>query len=261
MLKPESPLHSLMRRQSYAFLVAALAAASVLIILGAQAEHTHPLWSRLLITMGSSGFGTCFGLVIGTVTGASAVTRIKELVESTVDSSLLAEESALDRFRTVVHHYLKTRVAGKSVWRYRTLDFSRVSPKGKLFASLNVRGPDSQPHSYLLEGYLVSERLVVIQRPAAGTEHPAIHVYPFAGQRFRDVIVGTVYLQSWDGDELETEALMSFVPLEIAGTAKYEQGTLPDACFAALDEKWERCAQAARLNRPAAPEAHPVAGA
>lgn len=251
MANPESPLYKLLRKQSLAFLAAAVLASLSLILVGALLEKTDLLVSRLVITLGSSGLGTCMGLVFGSLTGSSALQRVKELVENTLTSSLTAPDSELQPFRKVWHHYLSTKINGKTVWRYRTIDFSKTVVPGKLIANLQVPGPDGKTHQYFIEAFIAAPRVVFVQKAAVGAEAPVIHVYPYATEHFRAVVAGTVFLQSWDGDRLSVRALMSASPIALGTTRVATEGTLADTTFGTLDEIWSKQAEQLGLCVPA----------
>lgn len=236
MTQPQSPLYKLLRKQSLAFLAAAVLASFCLILIGALLEQSDPLWSRLLITLGGSGMGTCLGLVFGSLTGSSALQRVKELVEKTLNSSLNAPEDELDAFRKLWHHYVVTRIDGKPVWRYRTIDFSKTVIPGKLIASLTVPGPDGRPHGYMIEAFLSPPRLMFVQKAVVGAEVPVVHVYPFATEHFWEVVAGSAFLQAWDGERLGVPVMMSTVPIGLG--AAHSEGTLPESTYAKLDEIW-----------------------
>ena len=238
MLKPENQLQRLFRRQAVAFLIAAIFAGLMAIVLGFNIEPTHPTYAKILVTIGSSGLGTCFGLAIGTITGSSAVYRIKELVESSLMSAISTDPDSLAPMQAIWHHYVRTSIDGKPTWRYRVLDFSRADLAGKLFTSLSAQAPDGSNHNYLVEGFIVSPRLILIQSPRIGTEIPIVHVYPFATEQFRTVIAGIAFLQAWDGKIMQSPVLMSKSKLLIP-TADYKEGqSVSETAFAKLDELW-----------------------
>lgn len=245
MSQAESPLYKLLRKQSLAFLAAAVLASVCLILIGAMVEARDTLSSRLLLTLGSSGLGTCLGLVFGSLTGSSALHRVKDLVEKTLSSALHAAEDELQPLRRVWHHYLVTRIEGRAVWRYRQIDFSRTIVPGKLLATLTVPGPNNRPHTYTIEAFVAAPRAVFVQKSTRGAEAPAIHIYPFATEHFRAVIAGAAYLQTWDGNPLGVPVLMSETPIDLGVEAPAE-GTLPEAAYAKLDALWSK--QAAQLG-------------
>jgi hypothetical protein len=245
MAKVESRVHGLLRRQSVAFLIAALLASSLASLLGSQVTKSHPVLSQLLILLGGSGLGTCFGLVFGSLSNASAVQHIRELIEESMQSAFNAPDEDLDPYRKVWHHYLMTRIEGKVVWRYRTLDFSRLHVPRKLVTAFEVAGIDDRKHRYHVEAYIAPPRMLFLQRAAAGTEPPIIHIYPTATEGFRPQHAGLAFLKSWDGDFLCTPVLMSESPLDL-GVAVSREGTLPDETFDKLDALWAR--EAARVG-------------
>jgi hypothetical protein len=239
MLTPEPRVHKILRRQSVAFLITAAVSSLCLVLIGVIIEASNAVASKVIIVIGSSGLGTCFGLVFGSITGSSAIMRIKELIETSISSSLQSSEHTLEPYRKVWHSYLRTRIEGRMVWRYRMIDFSRFAPSGKLIATLTVPGTDSSMHTYYVEAYLVRSRLIIVQNAAQGSEEPVIGIYPSAGQHFRSLIAGVIYLQAWDGAQFLTAGLMSSSPL-LNGKQSYPIGTLPDEVFNKLDEMWER---------------------
>lgn len=237
LIRPETRIQKLLRKQSTAFLITAIIASLCFVLIGLLIEQKSVIASRILIIFGSSGLGTCFGLVFGSITGASAINRITDLIETTLNSSLNSSEDALEPFRKPWHHYLCTKIEDEYVWRYRVIDFSRLAPSGKLVAVLVVPGPGDTFHTYHLEAFLVGSRLLIAQNAASGTEEPAIGVYPSAADRFRSIICGIVYLQTWDGSQFITAALMSQLPL-LEKTPKI--GTLPKSTYANLNELWKK---------------------
>ncbi len=250
MLTPEPRAHQILRRQSVAFLITAAVSSLCLVLIGVMIETSNAVGSKIIIIVGSSGLGTCFGLVFGSITGSSAIMRIKELIEASVSSSLQSSDQALEPYRKVWHSYLRTRIDGRKVWRYRMIDFSRFAPSGKLIATLTVPGTDSSTHTYYVEAYLVRSRLIVVQNAAQGSEEPVIGVYPSAGQHFRSFLAGIIYLQAWDGSQFLTAGLMSSSPL-VSGKQSYPIGTLPDETFSDLDQLWEREARGLGISADA----------
>jgi hypothetical protein len=208
-ITPETKVQKLLRKQSTAFLISAMLSSICIVLIGVIIEQKSALASRILIILGSSGMGTCLGMVFGSITGSSAVNRITELVESTLSSSIYAKEESLEGLRKTWNHYLCTKIGDEYVWRYRVIDFSRIVPSGKLVAILSVPGPDGLSHVYHLEAFITGSRLVIVQTAASGTEEPVISVYPSASQRFRSLICGFTYIQSWNGSQFLTASMMS----------------------------------------------------
>ncbi|MDE2401168.1 MAG: hypothetical protein KGL90_05850 [Burkholderiales bacterium] len=245
MTQLESRFHKLLRQQSFAFLGAALLASVLAALLGSRIAKDQPVLSQLLLMFGGSGLGTCFGLVFGSLTKATAVQHITALIEESLHNPFNAPDQELDPFRKVWHHYLMTKMDGKVIWRYRTMDFARLRVPRKLVATFEVTGTDATKHTYHVEAFLASPRLMFIQRAAVGAEPPIIHVYPTATELLRPQHAGIAYLKSWEGEYLSVPVLMSEKPLQL-GTPIAKEGTLPDATFQALDELWAR--EAARVG-------------
>lgn len=246
MAKVESRVHKLLRRNSVAFLIAASMTSILLVTVGSLLDSSHAIASKVLIVLGSSGLGTCFGLVFGGVFGASALQRVKELIEDSLSSSLAAPDHQLEEFRKTWHHYLLTKIGEHLVWRYRKLDFSRTSVPGKLVTAFNVQGPDGGLHTYNIEGYLAEPRLVFVETPSGGSEPPIVQIYPRATERFRRRHAGIALLQSWDGDNLMVPVLLCASPLTF-DNVKIQEGTLPEKTYASLNETWHKDASVAGL--------------
>lgn len=240
----EPPLHRLLRRQSVAFLAVATMASCLLISAGLLIDDAF--WSKLLVALGASALGTCFGIAFGSVWDASALQRVRELIEQSLSSSLSAPDHELEAFRKAWHHYIVTQIDKTPVWRYRKIDFSRTSVPGKLVTTFNVPGPQGHIHTYSIEGFLAEPRLIVVQTPSGGSEPPIIHIYPCATERFRSMHAGLALLQSWDGDHLTVPVLMCADPIDL-GHANVSEGTLPEDTYAKLNEIWKREAAAVGL--------------
>lgn len=253
----EPPLHRLLKRQSVLFLAVATIASSLLISTGLLVDNAF--WSTLLVVLGGSALGTCFGIVFGSVRDVSALQRVRELIEESLSSSLSAPDHELEAFRKAWHHYIVTQIDKTPVWRYRKIDLSRTSVPGKLVTTFNVPGPQGHIHTYSIEGFLAEPRLIVVQTPSGGSELPIIHVYPRAAERFRSRHAGLALLQSWDGDHLTVPVLMCDEPIDLEH-ANVSEGTLPGETYAKLNEIWEREAAAVGLVLVKNPEM-PVAKA
>lgn len=247
MITGETRTQKLLRKQSTAFLLSAMLSGFCLVFLGVIVEQKAAISSKILIILGSSGIGTCFGMVFGSVTGSSAVNRITELIESTLSSSIYAREDSLNGFRKVWNHYLCTKISGEYVWRYRIIDFTRIVPSGKLVAVLNVPGPDGSEHLYHLEAFITGSRLIIIQNAASGTEEPVVSVYPAASQGFRTLICGFTYIQSWDGSQFLTASMMSQRQL-IESRKNIKIGTVDSEHNTGLSDLWRREAESIGLG-------------
>jgi len=245
--KHEPPIHRLLRRQSFAFLGAAGLLSVCIIMIGLLLDSTHPSCSKLLVVLGGSGLGTCFGLVFGGVTDSSALQRVRELIENSLSSTLYAPDQELEQFRKTWHHYILTKIEKQVVWRYRKLDFSHTSVPGKLVTAFNVPDPDGDAHTYNIEGYLAEPRLMFVQTPSGGTELPIIHLYPRATERFRQRHAGIAFLQSWDGENLMVTVLICASPLEFDGV-KVSEGTMPKETYIVLNQIWQNEAKAVGLR-------------
>ena len=219
-----------------------MVASLCIVLLGVIIETNSTLASRVLIILGSSGLGTCFGMVFGSITGASAIARITDLIETTLDSSIYASDERLDDLRKKWNHYLCTKVGEEYVWRYRVIDFSLIVPSGKLVATLSVPGPDGLNHVYNLEAFISGSRLLIVQTAASGTEESIISVYPCALQRFRSAICGFTYIQSWDGSQFLTPSLMSQSQL-LDSKEPITIGTIDKKYNAILNSTWRKEAE------------------
>lgn len=236
-MKVESRYQRLLRRQSVAFLVAAGLASALMALLGWVIKPTQPLLAEVLVLFGSSGMGACFGMAFAGLGDASAVERIREIIEESLQGGFKVADADLDPYRKVWHHYLLTEVQGKYIWRYRLFDFSRVSVPGKLVATFDVKAPDGRKQRYHVEGYVASPRLMFVQKTSTGTEPPIVHIYPTATDAFGAMHAGVACLKSWGGKDLTVPVLMSEQPLKL-GRETHEEGTLPMATFHVLDEHW-----------------------
>ncbi len=245
MAKNEVQVQRLLKRQSVAFLIAAMIASFCLVLVGFLIESTSEIASRAVIVLGSSGLGTCFGLVFGSISGSSALARVASLVDTAFSSAIRSTEVELSPFRQVWHHYICTRSGDSIVWRYRQIDFSRFFPSDRLIATFDVPGPDGGSHNYYVEAYLVASRLVVVQKASAGSEEPVIGLYPCANQRFRSIVAGVNYLQTWNGEQTLMPAMMSTTPL-VGPATKKAIGTLSPDTYQQLNDKWS--AEAATLG-------------
>lgn len=236
-MKVESRYQRLLRRQSAAFLLAAVLATALMALLGWLIKPTQPLLAEVLVLFGSSGMGACFGMAFASLGDASAVERIREIIEESLQSGFKVADADLEPYRKVWHHYLLTEVQGKHIWRYRTFDFSRVNVPGKLVATFEVKTPDGRKQRYHVEAHVASPRLLFVQQTEAGTEPPIVHLYPTATDAFGALHAGVACLKSWGGKNLTVPVLMSGQPLKF-GVDVQEEGTLPASTFHILDERW-----------------------
>jgi hypothetical protein len=236
-MQVESRYQRLLRRQSTAFLLVAVLASALMALLGWVIKPTHPLLAEVLVLFGGSGMGACFGVTVASLGNASAVERVREIIEESLRSDFKVADADLAPYRKVWHHYLLTEVDGKYIWRYRTFDFSRVHVPGKLVAMFDVQSPDGRMQHYHIDAYVVAPRVLFIQKSATGTELPIVHIYPTATETFGSLHAGLACIKSWGGKELTVPVLMSEQPLKL-GNGAFEEGTLPDATFRILDERW-----------------------
>lgn len=236
-MKSESRYERLLRRQAKAFLLAAVLASALLALLGWLVKPHHPLLAEVLVLCGSSGMGACFGIAFAGFGDASAIERIRELIEGSLQSGFEVADADLDPYRKTWHHYLLTEAEGKYIWRYRTFDFSRVRVPGKLEATFDAATPDGRQQRYHVEAYVTAPRLVFVQKAATGTEPPIVHIYPTATDAFGAMHAGLACLKSWGGKDLTVPVLMSEQPLKL-GNGSHEEGTLPTSTFRVLDERW-----------------------
>ncbi|WP_193878921.1 hypothetical protein [Oculatella sp. LEGE 06141] len=221
----------------------------MLITAGLSLKSSQGFLSELFVAIGGGALGTCFGITFGSVSDASILQRIREMLEFSLEKTLSAPEQNLDEYRKVWHHYLMTKINNKFVWRYRQFDFARLSVPGKIVATLAVPDSQGKTHTYNIEGFLIGTRLIFVQLPAGGYEPPVIHLYPQAGEYFRSIHVGLATLQSWDGDHLTIPVVMCKDPLVFPGhSGQYpREGTLPDSIAIELDKLWLREAKNAGL--------------
>jgi len=234
----ESRYQRLLRRQAAAFLAAAALASVLMALLGWLIKPNHPTLAEVLVLFGSSGMGACFGMAFASLGDASAVERIREIVEASLQSGFKVSDADLGPYRKVWHHYLLTEVQGRQVWRYRVFDFSRVRVPGKLVATFEVKKiPVGGMQRYHVEAFVAPPRLLFVQKADAGSEPPIVHMYPMAGDAFASVHAGVACLKSWDGHDLTVPALMSDQPLKL-GQGTDEEGTLPTFTYRVLDERW-----------------------
>lgn len=236
-MQVESRYQRLLRRQSTAFLLVAVLASALAALLGWVIKPTHPLLAEVLVLFGGSGMGACFGVTFASLGNASAVERIREIIEESLHSGFKVADADLAPYRKIWHHYLLTEVQGKYIWRYRTFDFSRVHVPGKLVATFDVKTPDGREQRYHIEAYVASPRLLFVQKAATGTEPPIVHIYPTATDTFGSLHAGLACLKSWGSKELTVPVLMSEQPLKL-GNGAFEEGTLPASTFHILDERW-----------------------
>lgn len=171
MSKRGNSTYRLLQRQSTAFLIAATLASVLLITAGLSLKSSQNFLSELFVAIGGGALGTCFGITFGSVSDASILQRIREMLEFSLERTLSAPEQNLDEYRKVWHHYLMTKINDKFVWRYRQFDFARLSVPGKIVATLAVPDAQGKIHNYNIEGFLIGPRLIFFNSLLEGMSH------------------------------------------------------------------------------------------
>lgn len=244
-LKPY--LYKLLELQEKGLLIVGWILGFFIILTAVLLRSSFPLWAALLLALGASLLGTCSGQALARNFNASALQRVRELVENSLFSSLSASDQELEAFRRVWHHYLLTKFKGELIWRYRKLDFSKISVPGKLvMASFISPHPGvSRSITYDMEVFLVKTRLIFIQTPTSGEEPPIIHIYPRAGLGYRVTHAGLALLQDWDGDHLTVPVILQDKPIDLG--MPYEEGNLDPKTYQILNKIWKEEANGSEL--------------
>lgn len=217
-----------------------LALGSALAVIALLLAGRHP---STLVRISAGIVGALAGALVGaSVTivvhkrlNHSPLTQVRLLLERTVDSSMTSPEAEIADLRTTWHHYYRTLINQRSVWRYNTISFSRAPGVGSLSTETTLADPRETLHRYMIEAAVRGPRLIISQTPLHGREAATIEVYPHILYKFLAVHAGVGLMQTWDGDEITSRCILSQQPL-IQPTEKH---AVPDCHFSELDDAWE----------------------
>ncbi len=238
MTKIADSIERYIKRQSVSFLILAILAGLLMILVGVLLRPVSPMTYEIVLPFGSSILGVAIGMAFGSLFDATHLHQIKTLLHNTLQSSIYSADDVLDFYRRPMHHYFRTVTDGVAVWRYRVYNFDLIETPGKLTCAISVDRPSGQGTVvYRIEGFVSAQRLILVQRASAGAEPPIVQVFPHGGDQFRTKFAGTSLLKSWDGDDLIVPSLLSQTPLT---SVPVPVGSVPEAENARLYGEWQK---------------------
>jgi hypothetical protein len=170
---------------------------------------------------------------------ADTLNEIRELIgAASRDSLLTSPEAELAPLRKEWHHYHRTYINRRKVWRYCIMDFDNRNTVGTLTATVKVQDVFSTDvsHVFRVEGALRGGRLILTQERLEANEGTIVEIFPTALEFAAPVHVGVAIMQSWDGPDILTPTLISRKPLY--GTRA--EGTADEADWPQLDVRYQQ---------------------
>lgn len=211
----DSDLSRIVRRQSVLFVIISLALSIALIVAGFQFRDGS-LYGSVLGALGAGALGACIGILLSGFLDAAPLTQVRRLIQDSLDSEIYSSDERISEYRNRWHSYIYTVVNGEGVWRYRVIDFSDSHVPRKLLADFETPRPfGSGKIKYRIEGFLIGNRLLFVQKAKIGTEQPVIYLFPSAGEFFKEYHSGYNLLTTYEerGLEIMGPSLLSQRPL------------------------------------------------
>lgn len=201
---------------------------------GQPASLPNELISGLLTAVGGGIVGATISLLVTGGSDRDTLRTIRQVVEGSLHSTMISDETALAPVRRRWHHYFVTTIDSKTVWRYECYNFDLSLAVGSVAIAIAVEDEDGLVHRYHVEAAVRGDRLIILSSMIGGEEPVFTEVYPqfldFKAQHF-----GIVLMQNWDGFNMLTKTILSRSPLFDA-----EEGTVAEEYFEMLEEKWQR---------------------
>jgi hypothetical protein len=104
-------------------------------------------------------------------------------------------------------------IEGQPKWRYEIFHFDSDVSIGSLTTMVASRDPDGEPHDYRIDAAVRGSRLILTQTALQGQEAPMVEIFPYILHDFRTTHAGVGIVQTWDGVEILSSALLSRRPL------------------------------------------------
>ncbi|HEX3691757.1 MAG TPA: hypothetical protein VHU13_00290 [Solirubrobacteraceae bacterium] len=190
----------------------ALATVALLLLAGKPTSLDRVL-AGLIGALAGAVVGSSLTILIDKRLQRGPVSQMLEVLEKTLGSTMTSVESDLAGLRTVWHHYHLTVVKGTPTWRYEIFNFDRDLSIGSLTASVASRDSDGEPHDYRIDAAVRGSRLILTQTALQGQEAPMVEIFPYILHDFRTTHAGVGIVQTWDGIEILSSALLSRRPL------------------------------------------------
>jgi hypothetical protein len=221
-------------------LVLGLALAALAVALDLQQRSLTPVERVLVGILAASG---------GAVTGAAAsrlidhgvetsvLERIREILEVTMRSRFVSDDSNLKHFRRRWYQYQLTSINGLPTWRQNVYNFARRDSVGTLAARITEVWPDNSKRvsTFRIEGGVRGKRLIIVDELDVDEfEPPGVEVYPLTSSRQSEYF-GMKFLQTWDGKEAVTMTILSTRAL-----VRSAERTLSPNHGRELQELWHR---------------------
>lgn len=190
--------------------------------------------SGLLTAVGGGIVGATISLLVTGSSDRDTLQKIRSVVEDSLQSTLISEESSLIPVRRRWHHYFVTTIDERNVWQYERYDFDLSLTVGSVVIAITVESTAGLKIKYQVEAGVRGDRLIILSTMIGGDEPVFTEIYPqfldFKSEHF-----GIVLMQNWDGFNTLTKAILSRTELFEAA-----EGTVAEEHFAMLEAKWER---------------------
>lgn len=201
---------------------------------GQAASLPNELVSGLLTAIGGGIVGATISLLVTGGSDRDTLRTIRQVVEGSLHSTMISDESALAPVRRCWHHYFVTTIDEKTVWRYERYNFHLSLAVGSVAIAIAVEDENGLGHRYQVEAAVRGDRLIILSSMIGGDEPVFTEVYP-QFLDFKTQHYGIVLMQNWDGYNMLTKTILSRAPLFDA-----EEGTVAEEHFKMLEEKWQR---------------------
>jgi hypothetical protein len=134
----------------------------------------------------------------------------------------------LTRYRELYHHYYVTKVAGRTLWRYRTFDFRDPSAVGRLSATINASDSQNRQHQFKIEAGYREARFFLFSSPVKDNydEPVSIEIYPLQESKTNGTYCGIGIEQTIDGSHMFYRCFLAQNPqLPISHPAEVDTST------------------------------------
>ncbi|MBL0946592.1 hypothetical protein [Brevundimonas sp.] len=189
-----------------------------------------------LQAVGGALLGSAASILLAAILERPAVVQVRNTLIATLGARLLSDNEELERMRRKWHQYHLTVYDGKKVWRYKIVDLSVDSSLNSVAARFQVLDPrtEGKRHVYKVEAGVRGRRVIFLQSRTEGGEDEVVYVYPRMAAGFMRVASGFAFMESWDGQSLVTQTILSSEPL-----AAIAVGTVPDEHSETITKAWE----------------------
>ena len=203
---------------------------------GGTASVPNDITSGLLSAVGGGIVGATISLLVTGSADRDTLRKIRSVVEDSLTSTLLSEESSLEPVRQTRHHYYVTTIKNRDVWRYERYHFDLSLGVSSVTVAISVKDASGRILRYRLEAGVRGDRLIIFSSMLNGQEPVFTEVYP-QFVNYKSTHYGIVLMENWDGFNMLSKTILN--SHDLLEGEQVEEGTVPERFFAQLDAAWE----------------------